>query len=77
MSTGPHPWQFWIDRGGTFTDLVALAPDGRLLTHKLLSEHPERYADAALQGIADLLEKQGGRSGHWQAGVSESPSSAA
>jgi len=60
MSTGPHPWQFWIDRGGTFTDLVALAPDGRLLTHKLLSEHPERYADAALQGIADLLEKHGG-----------------
>ncbi|MFM8444456.1 MAG: hydantoinase B/oxoprolinase family protein [Methylococcus sp.] len=56
MSTGPHPWQFWIDRGGTFTDLVALAPDGRRLTHKLLSEHPERYADAALQGIADLLQ---------------------
>ena len=34
-------WQFWVDRGGTFTDLVARAPDGQLLTHKLLSENPE------------------------------------
>jgi 5-oxoprolinase (ATP-hydrolysing) len=51
-------WQFWIDRGGTFTDIVALRPDGRLVTHKLLSEHPERYADAALQGIRDLLGLQ-------------------
>ncbi len=48
-------WQFWIDRGGTFTDIVALRPDGRLVTHKLLSEHPERYADAAVQGIRELL----------------------
>jgi len=48
-------WQFWIDRGGTFTDVVARRPDGRLVTHKLLSENPERYADAALQGIRDLL----------------------
>ncbi len=48
-------WQFWIDRGGTFTDIVARKPDGGLLTHKLLSENPERYADAALQGIRDLL----------------------
>jgi 5-oxoprolinase (ATP-hydrolysing) len=48
-------WQFWIDRGGTFTDIVALDPDGQLRTHKLLSEHPERYADAAVQGIRDLL----------------------
>ncbi|MBK8063972.1 MAG: hydantoinase B/oxoprolinase family protein [Betaproteobacteria bacterium] len=48
-------WQFWIDRGGTFTDLVARRPDGGLLTHKLLSENPGRYADAALQGIRDLL----------------------
>ncbi len=48
-------WQFWIDRGGTFTDIVARRPDGALLTHKLLSENPERYADAALQGIRDLL----------------------
>ncbi len=48
-------WQFWIDRGGTFTDIVARKPDGGLLTHKLLSENPERYEDAALQGIRDLL----------------------
>ena len=48
-------WQFWIDRGGTFTDLVARRPDGTIVTHKLLSEAPERYADAALQGIRDLL----------------------
>ena len=48
-------WQFWIDRGGTFTDIVARRPDGELVTHKLLSEHPERYADAAIQGIRDLL----------------------
>ncbi|SMF93525.1 5-oxoprolinase (ATP-hydrolysing) [Methylomagnum ishizawai] len=48
-------WQFWIDRGGTFTDIVARRPDGALLTHKLLSDHPERYADAALQGIRDIL----------------------
>ncbi|HUH84910.1 MAG TPA: hydantoinase B/oxoprolinase family protein [Stellaceae bacterium] len=48
-------WQFWIDRGGTFTDVVARRPDGSLVTHKLLSENPERYRDAALQGIRDLL----------------------
>ena len=48
-------WKFFIDRGGTFTDLVAHAPDGRLLTRKLLSENPEAYADAALAGIADLI----------------------
>ena len=48
-------WQFWIDRGGTFTDLVARSPDGRLLTHKLLSDNPEHYQDAALQGIRVLL----------------------
>jgi len=48
-------WQFWIDRGGTFTDIVARRPDGSLLTHKLLSENPERYADAALAGIRQLL----------------------
>ena len=52
MSTG---WQFWIDRGGTFTDFVAQAPDGKLITHKLLSENPERYEDAAIQGIRELL----------------------
>ncbi len=48
-------WQFWIDRGGTFTDLVARRPDGVLLTHKLLSENPDRYADAALAGIRHFL----------------------
>lgn len=49
-------WDFWIDRGGTFTDIVARAPDGRLSAHKLLSENPERYEDAALQGIRDILD---------------------
>ena len=53
--TDKRKWQFWIDRGGTFTDVVARAPDGELKTHKLLSENPEQYADAALQGIRDLL----------------------
>jgi 5-oxoprolinase (ATP-hydrolysing) len=48
-------WQFWIDRGGTFTDIVARRPDGALLTHKLLSENPERYRDAAVHGIRELL----------------------
>ena len=48
-------WQFWIDRGGTFTDIVARRPDGRLLTHKLLSENPARYRDAAVAGIRALL----------------------
>ncbi|MGE0874995.1 MAG: hydantoinase B/oxoprolinase family protein [Burkholderiales bacterium] len=48
-------WQFWIDRGGTFTDIVARRPDGTLTTHKLLSENPERYDDAALAGIRAVL----------------------
>ncbi|MBS0001805.1 MAG: hydantoinase B/oxoprolinase family protein, partial [Thioalkalivibrio sp.] len=48
-------WQFWIDRGGTFTDVVARAPDGRLIARKLLSENPEAYVDAAVQGIRDML----------------------
>ncbi|MEG5051059.1 MULTISPECIES: hydantoinase B/oxoprolinase family protein [unclassified Microcoleus] len=48
-------WQFWIDRGGTFTDIVAQSPDGKLVIHKLLSENPERYTDAAVQGIRDIL----------------------
>ena len=56
---GQRAWQVWIDRGGTFTDLVARRPDGRLVTHKLLSENPERYRDAALQGIRDLLDLPG------------------
>ena len=53
-------WQFWIDRGGTFTDIVGREPDGTLHTHKLLSENPEAYEDAALQGIRDLLGLAGG-----------------
>jgi 5-oxoprolinase (ATP-hydrolysing) len=48
-------WQFWIDRGGTFTDIVARRPDGTLVTHKLLSENPERYRDAAVAGIGALM----------------------
>src|SRR5690349_20803729 len=48
-------WQFWIDRGGTFTDIVARKPDGTLVTHKLLSENPGRYRDAAVAGIRHLL----------------------
>jgi 5-oxoprolinase (ATP-hydrolysing) len=56
-STNPinSKWQFWIDRGGTFTDIVAKRPDGQLLTSKLLSENPEQYADAAVEGIRRLL----------------------
>jgi 5-oxoprolinase (ATP-hydrolysing) len=49
------PWQFWIDRGGTFTDIVARDPAGRLSTRKLLSENPERYRDAAVAGIRECL----------------------
>ena len=48
-------WDFWIDRGGTFTDVVGRQPDGTLTAHKLLSENPEAYSDAAVQGIRDLL----------------------
>ena len=48
-------WQFWIDRGGTFTDIVARDPDGQLSTHKLLSENPGRYRDAAIAGIKTVL----------------------
>ena len=48
-------WQFWIDRGGTFTDIVARHPDGTLSTHKLLSDNPERYRDAAVAGIRAVL----------------------
>jgi 5-oxoprolinase (ATP-hydrolysing) len=49
-------WQFWVDRGGTFTDIVARRPDGRLLTHKLLSDNPHRYADAAVAGVRELID---------------------
>lgn len=55
MNTDPQQWQFWIDRGGTFTDVVARTPTGDLKTLKLLSENPEQYRDAALQGIRTAL----------------------
>jgi 5-oxoprolinase (ATP-hydrolysing) len=57
MGTGSqtNSWDFWIDRGGTFTDIVGRRPDGSLVAHKLLSENPEAYRDAAVQGIRDLL----------------------
>ncbi|MEL7254961.1 MAG: hydantoinase B/oxoprolinase family protein [Pseudomonadota bacterium] len=48
-------WEFWIDRGGTFTDIVAMDPGGAVHTHKLLSENPDRYADAAVQGIREVM----------------------
>ncbi|MEY2808884.1 MAG: hypothetical protein RLZ66_395, partial [Pseudomonadota bacterium] len=53
-------WAFWIDRGGTFTDVVGKRPNGQLLTHKLLSENPEQYRDAAVAGIRHLLGLQAG-----------------
>ena len=53
-------WQFWIDRGGTFTDIVGKKPDGSLVTHKLLSDNPEQYRDAAVAGIRHLLGLKAG-----------------
>ena len=53
-------WEFWIDRGGTFTDVIGRRPDGTLVAHKLLSENPEAYRDAAVQGIRDLLRLRRG-----------------
>jgi len=53
-------WEFWIDRGGTFTDVVARRPDGTLAVHKLLSENPGRYADPAVAGIRHLLSVPAG-----------------
>ncbi|MBC7467765.1 MAG: hydantoinase B/oxoprolinase family protein [Ramlibacter sp.] len=64
MNTNTSPagprWQFWIDRGGTFTDIVGRRPDGTLSTHKLLSDNPEQYRDAAVAGIRHLLGLQAG-----------------
>jgi 5-oxoprolinase (ATP-hydrolysing) len=48
-------WQFWIDRSGTFTDIIARAPDGSLSTHKRLSQSPDRHRDAATAGIKTVL----------------------
>src|SRR5689334_2628337 len=60
MTSTPRKWQFWIDRGGTFTDVVGRRPDGTLVTHKLLSDNPEQYRDAAVAGIRHLLGLQAG-----------------
>jgi len=54
-------WQFWIDRGGTFTDVVGRTPGGALRTLKLLSENPGQYADAAVEGVRRLLGLQPGQ----------------
>jgi 5-oxoprolinase (ATP-hydrolysing) len=54
-ATPANGWYFWIDRGGTFTDIVAKRPDGEIQIHKLLSENPDRYVDAAVQGIRELM----------------------
>lgn len=51
----PSRWQFWIDRGRTFTDIIALSPEGKVIVHKLLSDNPEHYSDAALHGIREIL----------------------
>ncbi len=58
-TNGKPTWEFWIDRGGTFTDIVALDPEGQVHTHKLLSENPERYPDAAVQGIREVMGVDG------------------
>ena len=55
-------WEFWIDRGGTFTDVVARQPGGEIIVHKLLSENPERYRDSSIQGIKDILGVEQGDS---------------
>jgi 5-oxoprolinase (ATP-hydrolysing) len=55
VSDKNNSWEFWIDRGGTFTDIVAKSPEGKILTRKLLSENPEHYEDAAIQGIRGIL----------------------
>src|SRR5215813_5739316 len=55
-------WDFWIDRGGTFTDVIGRRPDGALVAHKLLSDNPEAYGDAAVQGIRDLIGVRAGES---------------
>ncbi|MFM0670899.1 hydantoinase/oxoprolinase N-terminal domain-containing protein [Paraburkholderia sediminicola] len=62
-SPAPHDRrrQFWIERGGTLTDIVARRPDGRIVTHKLLSENPGRYEDSAVHGIRELLGVAAGR----------------
>jgi len=60
MTKSTKRWRFWIDRGGTFTDVVARAPNGALQTRKLLSVNPEHYADAAVEGIRRILDVESG-----------------
>ena len=55
MPTPAKLWEFWIDRGGTFTDVIGRRPDGKLVAHKLLSENPEAYRDAAVAGMRRLM----------------------
>ena len=55
VTTLKQKWQFWIDRGGTFTDIVARKPNGLIQTHKLLSENPKQYQDAAIHGMKEML----------------------
>ena len=55
MAVKPKRWDFWVDRGGTFTDVIGRRPDGALVAHKLLSDNPEAYGDAAVQGIRNLI----------------------
>ena len=55
MQHARQQWEFWIDRGGTFTDVIGRRPDGKLVAHKLLSKNPEAYRDAAVAGIRHLL----------------------
>ena len=62
-------WTFAIDRGGTFTDIVATSSDGRLRVEKLLSENPGQYEDAALEGIRRLMEREGGKLGEVRMGT--------
>ncbi|MBV8279499.1 MAG: hydantoinase B/oxoprolinase family protein, partial [Verrucomicrobia bacterium] len=56
MPENADRWQFWIDRGGTFTDIVACTPDGRIVSSKLLSDNPEHYPDATVEGIRRMLD---------------------
>lgn len=65
MTSSPRTaslWSFWVDRGGTFTDIVARRPDGELVTHKLLSENPSQYDDAVIYGIRTLMKLEEGQS---------------
>ena len=57
--TNQRAWRFAVDRGGTFTDVVAVTPDGQLVTDKLLSENPGHYDDAASEAVRRLMAKHG------------------